>query len=67
MAVVYGSYSLRMEGETVKESEVRGREQWVNGNLQSMSELRMAMVNDSTRSSTMSDVFIVLFTFLAHF
>ena len=56
-----------MEGEAVKESEVRGREQWVNGNLQSMSESRMAMVNDSTRSSVMSDVFIVLFTFLAHF
>ena len=28
---------------------------------------QMAMVNDSTRSSAMSDVFIVLFTFLAHF
>ena len=67
MAVVYGSYSLRMEGEAVKESKVRGREQWVNGNLQSMSESRMAMVNDSIRSSAMSDVFIVLFTFLADF
>ena len=50
MAVVYTSYSLRMEGEAVKESKVCGREQWVNGNLQSMSELRMAMANDSTRS-----------------
>ena len=32
---------LRMEGEAIKESIVRGREQSVNGNPQSMSALRM--------------------------
>ena len=35
MAVVYASYSLRME-EAIKESVVRGREQQVDGNSQSM-------------------------------
>ena len=70
MAVVFASYSLRMEGEAIKESIVCGRQQWVSGNSQSMSMLRMAMANDSPnliRSSAMSDVFIVLFTFLVYF
>ena len=35
MAVVYTNYSLRME-EAIKESVVRGREQQVDGNSQSM-------------------------------
>ena len=46
----------------------RGREQYVDRNSQSMSTSRMAMAKDSTnsmRSSAMSNVFIVLFTFLA--
>ena len=66
MAVVYIS-SLRMEGEAIKESVVhestetrsRARRGW-----------RMAMANNSSNSissSAMSDVFIALFTFLAHF
>ena len=53
-----------------KKSEVRGREQWANGNSQSMSASRMALANDSTnfmKSSAVSDVFIVLLTFLARF
>ena len=69
MTVVFASYSLRMEGEAIKESIVCGRQQSVNGNSQSMSMLRMAMANDSSnsiRSSVMSDVFIVLFTFLVY-
>ena len=51
-------------------SIVCGRQQWVSGNSQSMSMLRMAMANDSPnliRSSAMSDVFIVIFTFLVFF
>ena len=60
MAVVFVSYSLRMEGEAIKESIVCGRQQWLSGNSQSMSMSRMAMVNDSPnsmRSSAMSDVY----------
>ena len=59
MAVVYTTYSLK--GEAIKENAV-------NGNSQSMSVSRwqMATVKDSMRSSAMSDVFIVLFSSLAH-
>ena len=60
MAVVYTTYSLK--GEAIKENAV-------NGNSQSMSVSRwqMATVKDSMRSSAMSDVFIVLFTFVVNF
>ena len=66
MAVVYTSYSLRMEGEATKESVVCGR----------VSQQKLA-VNECVEngngkcnfmgSSAVSDVFIVLFTFLAHY
>ena len=65
----YASYFLRLR-EATKESVVRGREQWVNWNSQSMSVSRMAMANDSTnfiKSSAVSDIFTVLFTFLTRF
>ena len=39
----YASYSLRT-GEATKETIVCGREQWVNGNLQSMSASRMVTI-----------------------
>ena len=60
---------LRLE-EAIKESVACGREQLVNGNSQSMSTSRTVMANYSTNSmriNAMCDVFIVLFTFVAHF
>ena len=46
-------------GRSNQGSIVRGRDQRVNGNSQLMSASRMAMSNDSMRSSAVSDVFIV--------
>ena len=75
----YTNYSLRMEGETIKESAVRGhhiyKEVWSSESTETSSqwaclEWQMSMANDSTnsmKSSAMSDVFIVLFTFLVYF
>ena len=49
MAVVYASYCLWMEGQAINSlwpSHIQGSvEQWVNGNSQSMSVLRMANGN----------------------
>ena len=58
---------VHTEGEAIKDQ--RKRSSLSLGNSQSTSASRMAMANDSTdsvRSSAISDVFIVLFTFLAH-
>ena len=67
MAVVYASYSLRMKGEAIKESVVRGhhvdKEVWSSEWTETRSRWarrRWQMANDSTnsmRSSAMSDVF----------
>ena len=65
MAVMYASYSLRME-EAIKES-VAVVESSESTEIQLMRVSRMVMVNNSTKSSTMFDVLIVLFTFLAQF
>ena len=65
---LYASYSLRL-GEATKETVVRGREQWVNGTRSRWTRWEWWWQESSNfmNSSTMSDVFMVLFTFLARF
>ena len=67
---VYASYYLRMEGEAIKAYFVEESSESTETHSRWARRERMAMANDSTncmRSSAMSDIFIVLSTFLAHF
>ena len=58
------SYSLRMEGEAIKVSIVH--ESTAETRHESMSASRMVN-GDGEEAVPFSDVYIVLFTFLAHF
>ena len=60
---MYTSYSLRMEGEAIKQSVVH--ESTAKTRTESMSVSRMA--NEFYKKQSHSDVYVVLFTFLAHF
>ena len=64
---LHASYSLRMEGEAIKQSVVH--ESTAETRTESMSVLRrqMAMANEFYKKQSHSDVYVVLFTFLAYF